>query len=271
MAASLQTLIVHDRAVLAVEKRKNQRDELHAFTSYYPTPHHAQTLGRGLSPSNPKKVYIRDAARATSAAPGFFKEAEVNGNVYMDGAVMANNPSRWAWDEAWRKYPERIWQAANGHNDDGDSASLARELSDTTCRIGVFVSVGTGFRAPQSAFHRGDPLRSIRALLRKAVSNMTDCESVHASMEALADQHHCEHYYRFNPPHLETIRLDQCLSRDRTFRAMETACNDYLQDNEVQRLIRKCAAELVKQRRSRCSIDELLQFHNLTIPGPRTW
>jgi Patatin-like phospholipase len=269
MAAKLQRLTIPCRAVLAVERRKNQDDELHAFTSYYPTPHHEQTLGRSLNPSNPKCVYIRDAARATSAAPGFFQEADVNGNVYMDGALKVNNPSRWAWDEAWRKYPERSWQAANGHN--GDGGSVARELSETNCRIGTFISVGTGFRAPQSAFHRGDPLRSIRAVLRKAVSNMTDCENVHNSMEALAEQHHCQHYYRFNPPGLETMRLDQCLSQDRTFRKMENECNDYLLRNEVQRMIRECAAQLVWQRRSRCSTEELLQFHDLTIPGPRRW
>lgn len=205
----------------------------------------------------------------------------------MDGAMKANNPSRWAWDEAWRKYPEHFWQTANGHDGNshngngnghngnghgnGHGADLAHELSETNRRIGVFVSIGTGLRAPQSAFHRGDPLRSIRALLRKAVSNMTDCEAVHKSMEALAEQHHCEHYYRFNPPDLENMRLDQCLSRNRTFHTMDTACNEYLKGNEVQRLIRECAAELVRQRRSRCPVDELLQFHDLTIPGPRRW
>jgi len=249
---------------LAVEKRKRQEDELHAFTSYFSTPHHEQALGRGLNPSNPKRVYIRDAARATSAAPGFFQEAEVNGNVYMDGALMANNPSRWAWDEAWRKHPSRYWQAENGQSSSGDTLT-----PETTVPIGVFVSVGTGFRAPQSAFHRGDPLRSIRALLRRAVSNMTDCESIHRGMEELVDQHQFNNYYRFNPPGLETVRLDQCRRRGLTFRTMDTVCNEYLLRNEVQRDIRECAAELVRQRRSRCSTEELLEFPDLTLPGPR--
>src|SRR5271154_280934 len=141
MATKQHSLISSHRAVLAVEKRKGQDDELHAFTSYYRTSHHEQVLGRGLNPGNPKRVYIRDAARATSAAPGFFQEADVNGNVYMDGALKANNPSRWAWDEAWRMYPERYWHRANGANSDSDT----------------IVSVGTGSRAPQSAFHRRDP------------------------------------------------------------------------------------------------------------------
>ena len=269
MASSVQSLIDRYRAVLAVEKRKRQDDQLHAFTSYFSTPHHEQALGRGLNPSNPKRVYIRDAARGTSAAPGFFQEADVNGNVYMDGALIANNPSRWAWNEAWRKHPERYWQTANGQSIDSDT--IARESPETTCPVGVFLSIGTGFRAPQSAFHRGDPWRSIRALLRRAVSNMTDCESVHKDMEALVEQHQFTHYYRFNPPGLEKMRLDQCLSGDRTFRTMETVCSDYLVGADVQRQIRECAAELVRQRRSRCSAEELLKFPDLTLPGPRRW
>lgn len=266
---SYQCLIGRYRAVLTVEKRRGQDDELHAFTSYFSTPHHEQALGRGLNPSNPKRVYIRDAARATSAAPGFFQEAEVNGNVYMDGAMKANNPSRWAWNEAWRKQPERYWQRANGQSSDSDT--VARESLETSCPIGIFLSIGTGFRAPQSAFHRGDPLRSIRALLRKAVSNMTDCESVHRDMEALVEQHQFKSYYRFTPPGLENMRLDQCKSGDRTFRTMETACNEYLEGTVVRKQIRECAAELVRLRRSRCSTEELLQFHDLTLPGPRRW
>ena len=269
MAPKQNSLISPHRAVLAVEKRKDQDDELYAFTSYHHRPHHEQALCRGLNPGNPKRVYIRHAARATSAAPGFFQEANIYGNVYMDGALKANNPSLWAWGEVWRKYPERYWQRANGAN--GDSEIIARDSLEGNCPIGVFVSVGTGFRAPQSTFHRKDPLRDIRALLRKAVSDITDCKNVHKGMEALVEQHNDNHYYRFNPPGLENMRLDQCLKRNRTFRRIETACNDYLEGDEIQKLIRECATELVKQRRSRCSTEELLQFHDLTLPGPRRW
>ena len=266
MTPKQNSLISPHRAVLAVEKRKGQDDELHTFTSYF---HHGQALGRGLNPGNPKRVYIRDAARATSAAPGFFQEADVCGNVYMDGALRANNPSRWAWDEVWRQYLERCRQRANRAN--SDSETIARDSLEGNYPIGVFVSIGTGIRAPQSAFHRGDPLRSIRALLRRAVSNMTDCEIVHKGMEALVKQYKCKHYYRFNPLGLENMRLDECLRRNRTFRRIETACNDYLEGNEIQKLIRECATELVKQRRNRYSTEELLQFHDLTLPGPRRW
>ena len=103
LPSSHRDLTIFYSVVLAIEKRKKQDDELHAFKSYFEFPNAEQVLGKALNPSNPKKVYIRQAARATSAAPGFFREADVNGNVYMDGALMHNNPSLWAWNEAWRK------------------------------------------------------------------------------------------------------------------------------------------------------------------------
>lgn len=187
--------------------------------------------------------------------------------------MMANNPSRWAWDEAFERHPGRRraqQTAANGSNATEENSGTPEEPGNG-CPIGVFVSIGTGLRAPQSAFHRGDPLRSLRALLRKAVSNMTDCEKVHEDMEKLAGQHNHRLYYRFNPPGLEDMRLDQCLSKGRTFERMDTACHEYLNGSEVKRQIRECAAELVKRRRSRCSQEELLKFHNLTRRGPRGW
>ena len=180
--------------------------------------------------------------------------------------------------------PERSWQAPNGQNNnhnhnnnntntnDGDGGnSITQTLSDPSQpypqRIGVFLSLGTGLKAPRSAFHRGDPVRSVRALLRKAVGNMTDCETVHRGMLDQVQQHGCApSYHRFNPPGLERVRLDECRSRDRTFRTMDAACTAYLA--EVADEIRACAAELVSLRRSRCAEAELLRFHDLTRPGP---
>ncbi len=263
-------LIGVHRAVLAVEKRPGHEDQLHAFTSYFPSIESEELSRRRISPSDPKQVYIHDAGRATSAAPGFFQEAKVNGQEFMDGAVLANNPSWWAWHEAWDKHRKRrFWLNANGYS--SDEGQITHQTSSPGCPIGVFVSLGTGLRAPQSAFHRGDPLRRIRALLRKAVSNMTDCEKIHDDMRNLTAQHNFRFYYRFNPPGLEKMRLDQCRSKHQTFREMENTCSYYLQGAEVQRQIRECAAELVRQRRSRCSPDELLRFHDLTQRGPRNW
>ena len=46
------------------------------------------------------------AARATSAAPTYFAPMEWDGKLLVDGGVIANNPSIYAYFEAKRLYPE---------------------------------------------------------------------------------------------------------------------------------------------------------------------
>lgn len=47
-----------------------------------------------------------DAARATSAAPTYFKGKEIEGDIWIDGGVGANDPSTSAFLEAKRLFPE---------------------------------------------------------------------------------------------------------------------------------------------------------------------
>src|SRR6267143_6345722 len=62
---------------------------------------------------------IWEAARATSAAPTFFKHIEIgNKQYFIDGGLGCNNPSRVVLDEA--------------------------EALFGTCQIGCLVSIGTG-------------------------------------------------------------------------------------------------------------------------------
>jgi hypothetical protein len=253
------------RIVLAVEKREGHEDQIHPFTSYaYERPEGEADLSP-RSPLRPALVYIHAAAQATCAAPGFFREANVLGDLFMDGAIMANNPSRWAWKEVWDMHAARR-DAANGPS--LSPSSPAAEDDDrqhgSQCPIGVFVSIGTGLRAPQSAFRRGDPLKKIHALLGKAVQEMKDTEKVHKDLQDQAAKFGKKLYYRFNPEGLETMRLDECKRRNRTFRDMDDAWARYVEKPDVRRSLHECAQELVRHRRSRLSRDELLQFHDLT-------
>ena len=55
--------------------------------------------------------YLRDVARATSAAPTYFEPANISSldrQVYplVDGGVFANNPTMCAWVEAYNSHPE---------------------------------------------------------------------------------------------------------------------------------------------------------------------
>jgi predicted acylesterase/phospholipase RssA len=248
---------------LAVEKREGHKDEIHPFTSYaYERPEGEGDLSP-RSPLNPALVYIHAAAQATSAAPGFFREANVLGDLFMDGAIMANNPSRWAWKEVWdMHFARRI--SANGCNPGPSSTVTEDHQNASQCPIGAFVSLGTGLRAPRSAFRRGDPLKKIRALLGKAIGDMTDTEEVHRDLQDRAGKLNKKLYYRFNPEGLEKMRLDECKSHDRTFHDMDTAWTRYVEKINVKRSLHECAQELVRQRRSRVSKEELLRFHDLT-------
>ncbi|KAF5625338.1 calcium-independent phospholipase A2-gamma [Fusarium tjaetaba] len=49
-------------------------------------------------PDHPK-VKLWQAARATSAAPGYFNSIEIDGMSFIDGGVQANNPLGWLWNE----------------------------------------------------------------------------------------------------------------------------------------------------------------------------
>lgn len=41
------------------------------------------------------RIKLWEAARATSAAPYYFKPLEVNGETFVDGGLQANNPLGW--------------------------------------------------------------------------------------------------------------------------------------------------------------------------------
>lgn len=43
---------------------------------------------------------VRQAVRATTAAPTFFAPLMINGALYSDGALLCNNPSAVAYHEA---------------------------------------------------------------------------------------------------------------------------------------------------------------------------
>ena len=101
---------------------------------------------------------IWEAARATSAAPTFFKHIKIgNKQPFIDGGLGYNNPSKLVLDEAKVVFPSR--------------------------QIGCLVSVGTGqaeiISIKKSGFlQQLVPIDVMEAL--KAIS--TDCEGTHEQM-----------------------------------------------------------------------------------------
>src|SRR5258708_2689210 len=104
---------------------------------------------------------IWEAARATSAAPTFFKWIEIGrGQPFIDGGIGRNNPSRLLLDEAKGLFGART--------------------------LGCLVSIGTGqaeiisFKKP-GIFQRIVPTNVIDVVKATA----TDCEATHQSMLGL--------------------------------------------------------------------------------------
>lgn len=130
---------------------------------------------------------IWQAARATSAAPTFFKSLELgeppNVTKWIDAGMGFNNPSK-----ALRKEAGRIW---------GDDFGQM----DFNSRVGLFLSIGTGFPriirldaetiAERISKKFQVPLKAIEVM--KAI--VTDTETVHNDMRSDSDQ---TMYHRFN-------------------------------------------------------------------------
>ncbi|EOD27102.1 hypothetical protein EMIHUDRAFT_205017 [Emiliania huxleyi CCMP1516] len=120
---------------------------------------------------------IEDLVLATTAAPGLFPPVERGGKVFVDGAVVANNPTKLAIREARRRWPGR--------------------------RIGIIVSLGTGqMRQAQAPIARTSSPASywIPAMLDMAFdSNRTHADVHDTLLPAIANE--CGHpfYFRIQP------------------------------------------------------------------------
>jgi len=128
---------------------------------------------------------IWEAARATSAAPTFFKRIEIGRKQpFIDGGLGRNNPSRVVLDEARAVFGKR--------------------------RIGCLVSIGTGqaqiigIERP-GLFQQIVPINDIELEALKGVA--TDCESTH---EDISSHYPNLPYFRLNVEQgMQQIRLSE--------------------------------------------------------------
>lgn len=138
---------VVNRVAIAVGKAGLLEEEGYLFRSY---DHTLQNRHGNLKPRNPgyaSTTSIVDVARATSAAPSFFREVYIlnpggQSSRYMDGGVLHNNPSQLAWNEVCE------WQI-------GVSEAMPRLTSADA--IGCFVSIGCGRTRWQIFGNEGEP------------------------------------------------------------------------------------------------------------------
>ncbi|KAF4551489.1 Hypothetical protein D9617_13g099890 [Elsinoe fawcettii] len=150
-----------------------------AITDYEPPHEQQSTFYNGIK--------IWEAARATSAATSFFKpiKIEVSGmpRNFVDGGIGWNNPINTLLPQAGKLYPP--------------PATLRS-------RIRVILSVGTGV-IPPFAIGATVP-QVVRTLVEIATETEHTASDFHHNNRDLVDR---GAYYRFNPPYLNEIALDQ--------------------------------------------------------------
>jgi hypothetical protein len=150
-----------------------------------------------------RECKIWEAARATSAASGFFDPIEIGNETFVDGATGCNNPVEEVWREA-----NSIW-------------------SDLRQRIQCVVSIGTGQHEPRP--FGDDPRQIVKTLIKTA----TETE---ATERRFSENHIVNGLqsrdFRFNVDRgLQKVKLDDVDNLD----TVQTATESYLGGDCVQR------------------------------------
>ncbi|KAJ6011672.1 hypothetical protein N7451_003084 [Penicillium sp. IBT 35674x] len=120
------------------------------------------------------KIKLWEAARATSAAPAYFKPLEVGRMKLVDGGLLANNPLGWLWTEVLGVYgPTR----------------------ETDC----FLSIGTGMASNVAV---AQPGFNFKGAMMSFASIATNTESTHLLfrylVDAFAPSPQVKKYWRLN-------------------------------------------------------------------------
>jgi len=174
---------------------------------------------------------IWEAARATSAAPTFFKHIEIGrAQPYIDGGLGRNNPSRVVLDEAKALFGAR--------------------------HIGCLVSIGTGYAETISIkkprrFWQIVPTDIFDTL--KAIT--TDCEATHEAMLGLFAKLPTT-YFRFNVEHgVQGIKLSEW---DRLGN-VEAHTSHYLRRKEVEEKL-ALLVDVINFPRAQLTIEQLSKY-----------
>lgn len=169
--------------MLSYRKQKSKGVETPYVFRSYDNMHRNEDLKKRLLDRNPGLAdsnEIWKIARATSAAPTYFKPMKIGSDEYLDGGFGANNPCAEIYDEVLRMN------------------NRAKHC------VGIIVSVGTG-KPPHGRF-QGTGLRRYIGYLNFAIKWPAESEETHIRMERLD----LPHYARFNvETALGSIKLDE--------------------------------------------------------------
>ncbi|KAF1351853.1 acyl transferase/acyl hydrolase/lysophospholipase [Delphinella strobiligena] len=248
------------RVGLIATRRGEESHRPHLFRSYRnPTQpgeiSEVQVLNLDRQDDGERKIKIWEAARATSAAPHYFKRIKIDFTEYMDGGLVANNPTWHAWYEVSSMHTDNPWGC-------GAQQGCIRFL----------VSLGTGKGAPTNLFSDGNMFHQILKIFGSAMDELTNPEGVDVTMRNMVNQFlpGADIYTRFNVPKaLQNMKLDECEKKGRTFNKISKAVNVYLrsENGAARNQLNALARQLVEHRRSKCRAQHQ-RYEGLSTPGP---
>ena len=198
---------------------------------------------------DPVALYIWQVARATSAAPTYFRPIEIErGNqpesvTFKDGGFGSNNPSEEAYLDIIEKHGGK------------------------SQKMGPFISIGTGIPPIELFPRKKGNFRNAITNLKAALRLPSRTIGVHNRMERLANHNNkkCFPYFRFDGgERLGEIALDEwkghrltwLTGKDKTpgcttLDEMYVATAAYLAEPKVQEDLTECAKILVRRRHLR--------------------
>lgn len=191
-------------------------------------------ISTGASDLDFRSITIKEAARATSAAPTYLKQAHIQGLNFWDGGLLNNNPIDQVWD--------------NRYDLVGND--------DRSPRIKCIVSLGTSHPEYKKAF-TGNFIAKFFNTVSKTVSFATNTEAKHRDFERNMQQYNRRRlarkksdpptfYYRFNAStDTKSLGLADYLSMP----ALVAYTENYLQTPTVEIWVEECAQHLAKIRR----------------------
>lgn len=176
---------------------------------------------------------IWEAARATSAAPMFFKSIKIDDGTggkleYVDGGLKCNNPSKQVMDEARAKF-------GSGR------------------MVGYLLSIGAGHASPQEIkepkFWQNNQVLA-KHMVDAITSIVTDCEETAEELSKRYGEHSPRFYYRFSVEQgAQDIALEEC----KKMNVLNTRTRAYMLTSRVSREIDElvqllCVAQPVQGR-----------------------
>jgi calcium-independent phospholipase A2-gamma len=144
---------------------------------------------------------VWEAIRASSAAPFYYEDFKLDGYVFHDGGLLANNPTVIALHEARQLWPET--------------------------RTSSIVSIGNGRFKPAGYASSKASSISLRQKITRVISGMSCTENIHTMLLELLPS---KSYFRFNPYMPEEFHLDE--NRPIKWKLMQYETNMYMRRNE---------------------------------------